>query len=496
MWQDGIAAIGYTHAFYPEMAPGHLVFALLLNGIAPPSFQGFHYGELGCGQGVTTNLLAACHPDATFEAVDLLPEHMDGARRLAQAAGNANAHFFQESFADTARRGGPDFDVIALHGVWSWVSDDNRRILADTVRHRLKPGGVVYVSYNCLPGWAADMPVRRLLLERVAAGHGPLPERIAAALAFLDRVALEGGYFARVPGAAALLDSLRGKSPAYVAHEYLNRDWAPFYHADVAGQLAGAGVDFAASATVLDHLDGWRLGEDAAALVAGAEPAGRETLRDTLAYTRFRRDLFVRSPRRLSAGERRAALAALRFALVVPRDAVPDSVTTPAGDRVLTAALYGPLADALATGAPRLAALAQGRDFDAVVEALTVLVGLGVAVPSLGGGDPARIHAFNGAVLAANRHSPDLRQLASPVLGSGLVVDLLDRLFLLAEREQADPAAFAWAVLSGRGKRLYADGGWLEGDAENLAELRRLHAGFLRRRRPSLAGLEIVDALM
>lgn len=491
MWTDGVASIGYTHAFYPEMAPGHLAFALLLKGIAPPDFGTFHYGELGCGQGVTSNLLAACHPQATFEAVDLLSEHMDGARRLAQAAGTGNAAFFQESFADTARRGGPDFDVVALHGVWSWVSDDNRRILADILRERLKPGGVLYVSYNCLPGWAADMPVRRLLLERVAAGSGPLPERIAAALAFLDRLSLEGGYFARVPGANALLDSLRGKSAAYVAHEYLNRDWAPHYHADVAGQLAGAGLDFAASATLLDHLDDWRLGEDAAALVAGADEGARETLRDTLAYTRFRRDLFVRQPRRLSAEQRRAALGALRFGLVVPREQVPDSVTVPAGDRVLDPACYGPLADALATGVPTLEALAQGRDFDAVLQALTVLVGLGVAAPSLGAGDPVRVAAFNGAVLAANRHSPDLRQLASPLLGTGLVVDLLDRLFLLAEREGAETSAFAWGVLSARGKRLRADGRWLDGDDENLAELKRLHAAFLRRRKPHLAMLGV-----
>ncbi|MCR6628885.1 MAG: class I SAM-dependent methyltransferase [Magnetospirillum sp.] len=487
MWTDGVASIGYTHAFYPEMAPGHLAFALLLKGFVPPLAVGraFHYGELGCGQGVTTNLLAACHSASTFEAVDLLPEHMEGAQALAAACGNGNAAFHRESFADFARRGGPDFDVIALHGVWSWVPDEDRAVLADIARRRLKPGGALYVSYNCLPGWAADMPVRRLLLERVAAGEGSLPERIAAALAFLDRLALEGGYFARVPAAAALLDSLRGKSAAYVAHEFLNRNWAPFYHADVAAQLAGAGLSFAASATLLDHLDSWRLGEDAAALVAQADAAGRETLRDTLAYTRFRRDVFLRDPVRLTAAERGRALRALRFGLTVPRDAVPHSVTTPAGDRLLEPALFEPLADALATGAPSLDNLAQGRAFDAVVEALTVLVGLGVAAPSLGPCPGAA--AFNAAVLQANREAPDLCQLASPLLGTGLVVDLLDRLFLLAEHEGSDPAALAWSVLSGRGQRLRG----LSSEAENLDELCRRYDGFRRHRRPHLAVLGI-----
>jgi SAM-dependent methyltransferase len=477
------------------MAPAHLAFALALRGIASPfaAGRGFHYGELGCGQGVTTNLLAACHPQASFEAVDLLPEHIEGASRLAAACGNGNAAFFREGFAEFAHRDGPDFDVIALHGVWSWVSEASRAALVDIMRRRLKPGGVLYVSYNCLPGWAADMPVRRLLLERVAAGRGALPERIAEALAFLDRVALEDGYFARVP-AAALLDSLRGKSAAYIAHEYLNRDWAPHYHADVAAQLAGAGLEFAASATLLDHLDSWRLGDDGAALLAGAEGTARETLRDTLAYTRFRRDVFVRAPRRLDAAEREAALRGFCFGLVVPRAEVPESVSTPAGDRVLDPALYGPLADALAAGTSTLDALAQGRDFGAVVEALAVLVGLGVAVPVLVGGDPGRVGAFNAAVLAANRDAPDLRQLASPMLATGVVVDLLDRLFLLAEHDGVDAAALAWDWLRARGKRLRADGRWLDGEAEHLDELRRLHDAFVRRRRPHLAGLGITPA--
>lgn len=379
-------------------------------------------------------------------------------------------------------------DIIALHGVWSWVSTENRRILLDIISRRLRPGGAVFLSYNCLPGWAADMPVRHLLLERVAVEQGPLPQRIDRALEFMMRLSRQGGYFDHVPSAVALLESLRGKTDNYIAHEYLNRDWSPFYHADIAGQMAG--FDFAASATLLDHLDGWRLSSQAAALVAEATGSARETLRDTLTYTRFRRDIFVREPRHLSEAERRKYLGALRFGLIVPRNEVPESATSSTGDQVLPADLYTPLVDALVApkSLDQLAAQLP-HAFDAIVDALLVLVTLGAAVPSLGEGDAERCHRFNGAVLARNRHSPDIRQLASPVLGTGLVVDLLDRLFLLAEREGADPAAFAWMVLAERGKRLRRDGQWLETPEDNLAELKRLHGDFVRLRRPRLATL-------
>jgi SAM-dependent methyltransferase len=475
MWHHDVAGIDYTHAFYPEMAPAHLAFSLLLRGVEPPPARGFSYAELGCGQGLTTNLLAGLHPASRFEAMDLLPSHMDKAKALAADCGNANVAFHQESFADFARRDGPGFDIIALHGVWTWVDEANRAILLDIVRRRLNPGGALFLSYNCLPGWAADMPVRQLLLERVEADRGPLAERITRALDFLLGLSRQGGYFDHVPGASALIESLQGKTDAYIAHEYLNRHWRPFYHAEVAERMAGAGLDYAASAT-LQPLS-WRL------TPAQAQMAATETLRDTLGYTRFRRDIFTKDARRLSAEERRKRLGALRFGLIVPRAELPDTVTTPAGEQVLDHA--GLRLDEPAT----LDQLAEGRDLDQVAETLAALVGLGLAAPSFARGDADRCAAFNGAVLDRNRTAFDIRQLASPELASGIVVDPLDRLFLLAERKGADPAAFAWQVLSERGKRLRRDGMWLATDAENRAETARLHDIFRLARRPFLARL-------
>lgn len=487
MRQDGIVDIAYTHAFYPELAPAHLAFALLARGYAPPVAAGrsFHYGELGCGQGLTTNMLAALHPHATFTAVDLLAAHMDGAKTLAMEAGNGNAAFHRESFAEFGRRAGADFDVIALHGVWTWVDSDNRRILKDIVARRLKPGGALFLSYNCLPAWAPDMPVRALLLEAVERAHGTLPERIGHALAWLRGLIGQDGYFRQVPSAAALVESLQSKAHGYLAHEYLNRHWSPFYSADVARGLADVGLEYAASATLLDHIDSWQMPVDALARVtAEADPILRETLRDTLGGRRFRRDIFVRQPRRLEPDERRGQLGALRFALTVPRAEVPETVSAPGGGQTLSRDLYAPVLDALAAGPCRLADLPG--DFEAVVERLTVLAGLGVAAPSLEPGDAARCRRLNAAILRRNRASPAIRQLAAAELGTALVVDILDRLFLLAEAEGADPATFAWKVLSERGKRLRRGGEWLEGD-DNLAELGRLHAAFLRERRPGLA---------
>ena len=70
-----------------------------------------------------------------------------------------------------------------------------------------------------------------------------------------------------------------------------------------------------------------------------------------------------------------------------------------------------------------------------------------------------------------------------------MVVDFLDRLFLMAEADGAvDVPAAVWAILAGRGKRLRRGGAWLDADADTLAELRRLYELFRVERRPLLTG--------
>ena len=111
------------------------------------------------------------------------------------------------------------------------------------------------------------------------------------------------------------------------------------------------------------------------------------------------------------------------------------------------------------------------------------LVALGVLVPLWGHFDADGVRRFNVAVLDRNRWSPELRQLASPLTGGVAMLDLLERLFLLAERRHQDAPVFAWTVLRERGKRLMRDGAYLEDDDANLAEMRHLYARYQAGRR-------------
>ncbi len=163
-WTHGyVQDIDYIHSYCRELAPSLLALACASRGLAVRrGDRPLRYLELGFGQGLSVNVhAAACAGE--FWGTDLNPAHVVNARELAAASGSG-ARLFDDSFAELLERPElPEFDIIAMHGTWSWISAENRRTVAETVRRKLAPGGLFYVSYNCLPGSTPELPLRQLL---------------------------------------------------------------------------------------------------------------------------------------------------------------------------------------------------------------------------------------------------------------------------------------------------------------------------------------------
>jgi SAM-dependent methyltransferase len=474
------------------------------------------YCELGCGQGFSANLLAAANPDSRFFATDFNPAQIAGARKLAADAGLPNVRFFDHAFAEFADEPAlpAEFDIISLHGIYSWISAENRAAIVDFIRRRLKVGGLLYISYNTLPGWAAAMPLRRLMVDHAALSAGPITPRVDAAISFVERLRdTQGNYFAQNPTVGPRLEKLKGMSRSYLAHEYFNRDWTPFYFADVAAELAEAKLTFVGSAHLLDHVDAINLSDDQQKLLAETgDPVRREGLRDFMVNQQFRRDVFVKGAVAHTGFSSREAWLDARFALSAPREDIPLKVTGARGEAALQADVYEPILDALAAtgegGRPGAVALRQVlRDSPKVAElglariqqALVVLVGAGHVQPCPADtADDAKrresADRFNRAVIGRARDSSDLQYLASPVTGGGIVVDRFEQIFLWAlMQNEPDAPAFAWRLLEMQGQRLVKDGKTLDTAEENLAELRGRHAAF-EKRLPVLRSLGIAPS--
>ncbi len=494
-WSAGyVVDVDYTHGFYQELNPSLLGFFALLQGVqAPdPGTGSLAYCELGCGQGFSTNLLAAANPHIEFHATDFNPAHIAGARDLACSAGIENAYFYDDSFAEFLTRNDlPAFDFITLHGIYSWISPENRQAIVRFIRKTLKPGGLVYLSYNAMPGWASMMPLRRLLVEHAAAqgSSQSLQARIAASLGFADKLgSLDARYFANHPKLAGRVDKLKGQNPNYVAHEYFNRVLTPFYFMDVVQELAEAKLTWVGLANALDTLDEINLTQEQREFLAGIDNiALRQTTRDHIVDQQFRRDIFIKGPVRLSPHLVRERWLETRFALSARDAKIAREVRGMRHAVKLHSAVYDPLIAVLEggprslreiAGEPALAKIAVNR----LIQAITMLAAAGVCHPCLPAQSLAerklRTDRFNRTVAEHARFERKFGSFASPVTGGGIAAERMHQLMWLGLQDnEADPARFAAKALAQAGQSLLKDGKPLPAD-ETLAELQRRFAGF------------------
>ena len=456
-WTGGyVVDVEYTHGFYPDLTPLNLAMAATLAGRrAPDPDAPFTYLELGCGNGVSTALLAAANPHGQFWANDFNPTHILNARTTAEAAGTTNVTFLEASFEDLSAADLPEFDFIVLHGIWSWVSAENRHYIVELIRRRLKLGGLVYLSYNCLPGWARVAPLRRLMKLGVTNPSAPAAARVEQALAYVHTLRAAGAaYFADAPYIAPILDHLAGQDPAYLAHEYLNEEWWLFYHDEVASALAPAKLGYIAQGRLLDAFDQFNLKAEQRALPAAT--SNPEVVRDFLLDRRFRRDIYGRGAPALRPQDVSRWMSGRRFALARLRAVCPLKFKAPGGEFDLTPKVFDVLLDALVAGPATMSELCTqlpALEPRHIEQSLGVLCALGYVQPALpAAGDAARkasTDRFNAAALRAAAAGRAVAALASPVTGTGIPLPGPEQAFLAAILRGQPPEALAATLAPG-----------------------------------------------
>ena len=264
-WNEGyVVDVPYTEQVFRQMTPQWLSLASVLNGQPPIETQRpLTYLELGCGNGLTANTIAATNPSAKVWACDFNPVHVERAGQLASAAGLANCSFSEASFEELAGDPaiGPDrADVIGLHGIYSWVTPGNRQHVLDIIRQRLVPGGLVYISYDVPTGWAGMLPVQQALQLQVRTDRRRSDVAIRAAVATIEQLVEDGAAsFPLPPVEQATLDNIHEHDPVYVAHEYLGGSFTPLMFADVAADLAGAKCAYVGSTSITAALPDLRV---------------------------------------------------------------------------------------------------------------------------------------------------------------------------------------------------------------------------------------------
>lgn len=392
-WNDGyVTDAEYTSHYFAELSPSHLDYLALASGVLPPEREDgrFRYCELGCGNGMTTAVLAACHPQAQFVGIDFMPVHIANARRAAKQGGLSNVQFLEMSFQQACDEPFEPFDYIVAHGVYSWITAENRAEMVEFFRKFLAPGGVVYLSYNCYPGWLPIAPVQKLVSEYARTVRGPSTQRVKAGFDFVKQMLDKGAAaLANQPAAKHQIEKAPTQPPNYLAQEYLNEAWYPLYVTDVMRELQAAKLEYVASATPAENDLRFMMPDEMAALVR-EQPTEelKQLTKDIFTNARFRRDIYTRGGRHLSGLDQRQLLAGQTFALVRAPDAVSYSAEyggrkigfdTPYARRTVELLSSGP--QSLRTIADELQKMEAKDGLRAALELATILLIGGFATP-------------------------------------------------------------------------------------------------------------------
>lgn len=451
-----VTDLAYLVHFQRELTPDFIRFCLLMNGADLPERkegEPFRYLELGYGQGLSLNIHAASVP-GEFWGTDFMKEHADNAQNMASSAKLDNVHAMNMSFAELDAYGEagnlPTFDLITLHGVWSWINAENRQYIQNIIRRHLKPGGIAYISYNALPGWSSFMPARELLIRCADTMSNGLDSssQTRQAFAFAKTFSESGAtFFTEHPLVTEKLKSLQNEPLQYLSHEYMNRNWQPFYFDEVATEMEKAQCGFVTSMHSQVKPEAYLPSNTLPILDAAPNAVMREILYDFAVNRTFRADLYMKDLQVLSKEENRKRIDELKFVLSNPLDFFLRmhrfSIPTHLGPIILQDETVVPILATLAEKSFSPKSLntlmsshrLEGRNKEELLNVIAMLTYAGfihVAREEVPQQTRNACERLNRVLCEQAKTGKGHSFLASPITGTGIAVTQMEQLFLLS----------------------------------------------------------------
>lgn len=270
-----------------------------LFGLSPASPSSASVLELGCGDGTNLIGMAFSNPTARFVGIDASDVHIRTGREALREVGLDNLELIQADIS-TVDFGKRRFDYIIVHGVYSWVKEPVRKRIMSIARDFLSDQGVVFISYNVLPGFASLESVRAIARFFTAPSRS-LSDRVARArLAFTQigkTLMGQAGPYAQI--LRDRIDFIATMPDSYVAHEVLAEESTPFYFADFIKTAGAFGLQYLGEPTVAEMLPGTVPQSSIDTLSRINDQVAQEQVLDFVKGRAFRQTLLCHSGRRL-----------------------------------------------------------------------------------------------------------------------------------------------------------------------------------------------------
>jgi SAM-dependent methyltransferase len=395
-WGGGyVTDVTYSTGWYRQQSQAIMALASIIGGASatlPTGDDPVTLLELGCGFGYGAMALAASNPNWTVTGVDFNPAHIAAARAWAADAGLTNITFIEADLScwedHPAMRALPEMDFVTLHGLWSWIPPAARTGIVRLLGQKVRPGGLVHVSYNSLPGWQERLGAARIIYEGGLRSSGRSDHQAQQGMRLLKDLITAQAYFTTtgtsVTGLVEMLDNTSGE---YLAHEFMNAHWSPCFAMDVAAALSDAKLDWVAAGNLTDNFPELMMTEEQREIFNRyGDTMMQELIKDMCTQRMLRHDVFVRGAHRINLAERAALLMDVHLTLVKPVEDLPPTLIMPAGRADLNPEFYQPIVKALGARPGRVGDLlnlpeVSGRR-DNPAELISILIQADMAEPA------------------------------------------------------------------------------------------------------------------
>ena len=499
-WSDGYHTEAlYTYGYYKELSPSLQKLAVLLAGYETlPSTDDDVHMELGFGQGISINIHAASQR-GRYIGNDFNPSHVAHAQVLAQAA-HTHIELTDDSFAQLdARTDLPMCNSISLHGIWSWINDENRQHIVNLIQKHLKPGGIVYNSYNSISGHAGFLPWRQMMWQHYQHQSGTALERIDHTINHFNAMFESNpSLLENNPALKAAWGRIQAADRHYLLHEYFNANWDCFSLSQVNELMQTAKLQFVGTTTSNPYINHLAMDENRLAQVQ-AQPnvLAAESWRDVLLGNTFRQDLYIKGGEELNQAAILRRLQKQRFVCTVEASQFTNFLFNPQDNRQFNSDLFEPVKETLVAEAyaPKSfaqiqAAVGSKYTWQHILQVLLLKINAGHLQPCVDE-DTAQTrqqcHDLNAAILGKLDDKIAGVYVASPVTGMGLTLEFIYSWCLRTwlqqpEATQNDIAENIWQCLQVHGRALVDE----EGKSLNVREE---HFGFLAKKLADVSSL-------
>ena len=247
--------------------------------------------EVGCSDGSNLVPMAVSLPGARFVGCDLSARAIAEGRRTIDALGLTNITLVEADLAALAPEH-DKFDFIVAHGVYSWVPAPVRDALFALAGERLAHDGILYVSFNVLPGCRVRQAAWDILHHHVDHIDGARARLDAARQ--LARLLAEGGAATLESDQAvrAELGAIAKRSDSELCHDDLAVPNEPVLFHSFAEHAGRHGLRYLAEAE-FHTSDVTAVSGEAQAFLSTLDAVAREQYFDFVRLRRFRQSLLV-----------------------------------------------------------------------------------------------------------------------------------------------------------------------------------------------------------